>query len=140
MKVVAVSGGFDPIHKGHVRLIKAAMKFGDKLIVILTRDDQLIVKKGDFFMDYEERKKIIEYGLREGDEVVENIDSDITICKSLRKYKPDIFAQGGDRVPGNVVEKEVDICYEIGCKIIYNVGGGKAQSSSWLVNRWKQAL
>ena len=138
MKGVAVSGGFDPIHKGHVRHIKAAMKLGSKLIVILTRDDQLAAKKGYYFQDYEERKEIIEYGLRPRDTVVPNIDDDITDCKSLAHYRPNVLCQGGDRIPGNVVPKEIEVCNQIGCKIIYGVGGDKIQSSSWLVNRWKQ--
>lgn len=138
MKVAMVSGGFDPLHVGHVRHIKAAMKLGDELIVVLTRDDQLVEKKGYAFMPYEERKEIIEYGLRMRDTVVPNIDDDITVRKSLTHYRPNIFCQGGDREPGNIVVEEVEICKEIGCKVVYGVGGDKVQSSSWLVNRWKQ--
>ena len=60
MITVAVSGGYDPIHIGHVRSIREGKKLGDKLIIILTRDDQLIQKKGYYFMPYEERKEILE--------------------------------------------------------------------------------
>jgi D-beta-D-heptose 7-phosphate kinase/D-beta-D-heptose 1-phosphate adenosyltransferase len=110
---------------------------GDKLIVVLTRDDQLMQKKGYVFMSYEERKEILK-AIRGVDEVVPNIGDGIDMCRSLIHYRPNVFAQGGDRVPGNIVEEEVEVCKEIGCKIVYGVGGGKIQSSSWLVKKWKQ--
>jgi len=134
MITVAVSGGFDPVHIGHIRSIKEAKKLGDKLMIILTRDDQLIIKKGYYFMPYEERKEIL--GRIEGvDRVVPNIDSDITSNESLEYYRPDIFAKGGDRTEDNMPEIEKDICAKIGCKIVYGIGGEKIQSSSYLVER-----
>ena len=133
-KIVATAGSFDPVHIGHVRHFKEAKKLGDYLLVILTRDDQLIKKKGFIFMLYQERKEILE-AIKWVDEVVENVDEGITSTKSLEKYKPAIFAKGGDRTPDNMPLEEIEVCKKIKCDIIYNVGGGKIQSSSELAKR-----
>lgn len=132
MRVVAVSGGFDPIHIGHIRSIKEAKELGGRLIVILTRDDQLVVKKGYAFMPYEERKAILE-SIKWVDEVVENVDKGIESFESLNLYKPNIFAKGGDRILDTMPIREIEICERIGCRIVYGIGGGKIQSSSQLV-------
>ena len=132
--LVAVSGGFDPIHIGHIRSIEKARKLGDKLIIILARDDQLIRKKGYYFMPFEERKEILER-IEGVDRVVPNIDNDITSNESLEYYRPDIFAKGGDRTEDKMPEIEKSICAKIGCKIAYGIGGDKIQSSSSLVKR-----
>ena len=128
--VVAVSGGFDPVHIGHIRYLKEAKKLGDKLLVILNTDDFLIRKKGKPFMVFAERKEILE-AIRWVDEVVPSVDNDQTVCQSLRQYKPDIFAKGGDRTISNIPEK--DTCTELGIKMVFGVGGTKIQSSSWLI-------
>ncbi|MDA2935961.1 adenylyltransferase/cytidyltransferase family protein [Patescibacteria group bacterium AH-259-L05] len=139
--VVAVSGGWDPIHIGHVRLFRAARKLGDKLIVILNNDNWLIKKKGHVFMPGAERKEIIEE-LASVDEVVltqhPEHPKDMSVCKELEIIHPDIFANGGDRTKKNI--PEVATCKKIGCKMIFNVGkGGKLQSSSWLVDKFQKA-
>ncbi|OGO20808.1 MAG: hypothetical protein A2144_03385 [Chloroflexi bacterium RBG_16_50_9] len=134
MITVAVSGGFDPVHVGHIRSMKEAKKIGDKLMVILTRDDQLIQKKGYYFMPYEERKEILE-SIAGVDRVVPNIDAGITSNGSLEYYRPDVFAKGGDRTEDKMPEVEKMICAKIGCEIVYGVGGDKIQSSSSLVKR-----
>jgi len=132
MLVVAVSGGFDPIHKGHVRYIKQAMELG-RVIVILTRDDQLEAKKGSAFMGYEERKEILEAIIGNRGEGVSNIDSTIASIDSIRKYKPDIFAKGGDTWDIDNLP-EADVCKELGIKVVFGVGGvEKVQSSSQLI-------
>lgn len=128
--VVAVSGGFDPIHIGHIRYFKEAKKLGDELLVILNTDDFLIRKKGKPFMIFDERKEILE-AIRWVDEVVASVDNDQTVCKSLRYYRPDIFAKGGDRTIDNIPEKET--CNELRIKMFFGVGGPKIQSSSWLI-------
>lgn len=128
--VVAVSGGFDPVHIGHIRYLKEAKKLGDKLLVILNTDDFLIRKKGKPFMVFAERKEILE-AIRWVDEVVPSVDNDQTVCQSLRYYQPDIFAKGGDRTISNIPEK--DTCTELGIKMVFGVGGTKIQSSSWLI-------
>ena len=132
MITVAVSGGFDPVHIGHIRSVTEAKKLGDELVVILTRDDQLIRKKGYCFIPYDERKEIME-SIVGVDRVVPNIDDDITSNKSLEYYRPDIFAKGGDRTEDNMPEIEKVLCEKIGCRIVYGVGGAKIQSSSSLV-------
>lgn len=131
MKKVAVSGGFDPLHVGHINLFKDAKKLGDYLVVILNSDEFLMTKKKYIFMPFEQRKEMIE-SIRWVDEVVPCIDKDQTVCQTLRKIKPDIFANGGDRNKKNI--PEVAICQEIGAQMVFNIGGGKIQSSSWLVN------
>jgi len=137
--VVAVSGGFDPLHYGHVRMFKAAKKLGDELVVILNNDNWLADKKGRPFMPQEERKEIIE-SIKWVDRVVltdhksGEYFTDKSVCKSLRKVRPDIFANGGDRHPDGDPIPEVELCEELGIKVVYNVGkGGKVQSSSWLI-------
>ena len=134
-KVVAVSGGFDPVHAGHLSYIKNAMKLGDRVIVILSRNDQLEAKKGYFFMDYFERKVILEAIVGSNGVVVENIDENITSCQSLRLYKPHIFAKGGDTWDKENLPEQV-VCEELGIKVVFGVGGfNKAQSSSKLVEK-----
>ncbi len=131
---VLVSGGFDPIHPGHVRLFHNAKKLGDKLIVLLNNDNWLKKKKGFTFFNEEERKEIIK-GLRDVDEVRltshQSNPKDMSVCADLLKIKPNVFAQGGDRKKGALPGCEVEVCATIGCRMVYNVGpGGKVQSSS----------
>jgi D-beta-D-heptose 7-phosphate kinase/D-beta-D-heptose 1-phosphate adenosyltransferase len=135
--VVATGGGFDPIHKGHVRLFKEAKKLGDILIVMLNSDEQLIKKKGStFYPSQNERKEIIE-SIKYVDKVIIDPGKNITCEEALKLIKPDILAKGGDRIADGMPEIELNICKELGCKIIYNVGGAKIQSSSWLIKRVK---
>lgn len=139
--IVAVSGGFDPLHAGHVRMFKEAKKLGDYLVVILNNDHWLKAKKGYAFMSAKERKEIIE-NLKAVDKVVitshKPRSKDMSVCTELRKIKPTIFANGGDRKRHNV--PEVAVCREIGCKMVFNIGhGGKMQSSSWLLEKYLQS-
>lgn len=134
--VVAVSGEWDPIHVGHVRLFEEAKKLGDKLVVILNNDNWLRKKKGYVFMNEKERREVL-LALAAVDEVVitshKANPSDMSVCAELKKVKPRIFANGGDRTLKNI--PEVAACRGIGCKMVFNVGkGGKVQSSSWLVS------
>lgn len=136
-KVVAVSGGFDPVHPGHIRLFKEAKGLGDKLVVILNNDNWLVAKKKFNFMHEKERREVIE-AIRYVDEVVitrhpKNTE-DMSVCESLARIKPDIFANGGDRKADNI--PEYDLCRKLGIKMVFNVGeGGKVQSSSSLVDK-----
>ena len=139
-KVVAVSGGFDPIHIGHVRMFEEAKKLGDKLVVILNNDNWLRKKKQCIFMGQNERSAIIG-ALKPVDRVVltkhKNNDSDVSVCQALKELKPDIFANGGDRKPSGDPVPEVDVCKKLGIKMVYNIGrGGKMQSSSWLLEKY----
>jgi len=128
---VAVSGGFDPIHIGHLELFRQSKNLGHRLIVILNSDRFLLEKKGYVFMPFNERKKILE-SIDSIDEVVECIDEDNTVRKTLKKVRPDIFANGGDRVDDNIPEKET--CNKLGIKMCFGIGGfDKQQSSSNLI-------
>lgn len=133
-KIVAVSGGFDPIHVGHVRMIQEAAALGDELVVILNNDHWLKKKKGYVFMPQDQRREIIE-AMKGVTRVVftghgEN-DDDRSVCRELREIHPDIFANGGDRFADNIPEAVV--CKELGIETVFNIGaGGKVQSSSWL--------
>ena len=138
--IVVVSGGFDPIHLGHVRLMEAAKKLGDKLIIILNNDNWLTKKKGFVFINQRERKGIIK-ALRCVDDVIISSHpknpKDMSVCKELKKIKPNIFANGGDRTNKNT--PEVPLCESMDCKMVFNVGhGGKIQSSSWLLSNYMQ--
>ena len=139
-KVVVVSGGFDPIHKGHVNLLKEAKKLGDKLVVIMNNDNWLKNwKEKGVFMKQEDRVEILK-AIRHVDEVYitkHTLDKkDISVCEALREIKPDIFANGGDRFEDNI--PEVKVCNELGIKMVFNVGGEKMESSSELVKRFKE--
>src|SRR3989344_6462520 len=136
--VVAVSGGMDPIHIGHIRLIQDAKKLGDKLVVILNNDNWLKKKKSLIFMHQNERKEIIE-AIKGVDEVILTDHGpnpqDMSVSKELAKIKPDIFANGGDRTATNI--PEAPVCKKIGCEMVFSVGqGGKIQSSSWLLAKY----
>lgn len=140
--VVAVSGGFDPLHYGHVRMFQEAKKLGDRLVVILNNDHWLMRKKGHVFMPQEERKEILE-ALRVVDDVVITDhapgDADRSVCRALEALKPDIFGNGGDRHPEGDPVPEVALCEKLGIKMVYNLGvGGKVQSSSWLTARARE--
>lgn len=132
-KVVAVSGYWNPLHRGHIRLFKAAKKLGEYLIVIVNNDEQVKLKGRKPFFNEKERMEIIS-ALRAVDNVILSIDKDKTVCKTLELIKPDIFANGGDRNQKNIPETAV--CKKMNCKMVFNVGrGGKIQSSSWLIKK-----
>ena len=128
-KLVVVSGGFDPIHVGHLRLFEEAGKLG-KLMVVVNSDQFLIRKKGYCLMPLSERLKIVA-SIRGVWVAIPAIDKDDTVCKTLDFIKPHIFANGGDRTVKNVPETEV--CRKHGIKMVFGVGGDKVQSSSNLV-------
>ena len=139
MKVSIVSGGFDPLHVGHIELFERAKKLSDELWVILNSDKFLTNKKGKPFMPFDERKKILK-SLRVVDLVIPCIDKDQTVCKTLKKLKKPLaitdtelfFCNGGDRTSGKNTP-EHKLCEEIGIETVYGLGK-KIQSSSWLTN------
>jgi len=131
---VAVSGGMDPVHKGHVRMIQEAAKFGD-VIVILNSDEWLMRKKGYIFMSWEERAEILS-AIKGVKKVVPVDDSDGSVCEALRRENPTYFANGGDRTNKNTPEMEV--CAELEISMLWGVGGEKIQSSSELVANVKK--
>jgi D-beta-D-heptose 7-phosphate kinase/D-beta-D-heptose 1-phosphate adenosyltransferase len=138
--VVAVSGGFDPIHVGHIRMFYEAKALGDELVVILNNDNWLKKKKGTFFMPQKERKELIE-AIKWVDRVVltghKPNSTDMSVCSELKEIRPTIFAKGGDRNIKNIPSGEVELQKTIGYKVVENVGrGGKIQSSSWLLGKY----
>ncbi len=130
---IAVSGGFDPVHFGHVKMIESAADYGD-VIVILNSDAWLLRKKGFVFMPWGERAAILR-AFKCVKRVVAVDDEDGTVCKALRLVEPDFFANGGDRTLKNSVSKEGKLCEQLGIKRLYGIGGMKIQSSSELVKK-----
>ena len=139
MKVVIVSGGFDPIHSGHIAYFKSAKELGDKLIVALNSDEWLVNKKGKFYNPNSERKAIIE-NILFVDLVIDFEDDDLgsatnALIKVKQMYPDDelIFANGGDRNKENIPEMSVDKI-----KFEFSVGGDdKKNSSSWILKDWQ---
>lgn len=132
-KIIAVSGGFDPVHWGHVKMIREAAAHGD-VLVIANSDEWLMRKKGYVFMPWSERAYILEN--IKGVTLVSNVDdNDNTVCEALRRHNPDFFANGGDRKQDNT--PEMIVCQELGIELLWNIGGGKIQSSSDLVAKSK---
>jgi|TARA_B110000495_G_scaffold202267_1_gene221909 cytidyltransferase-like protein len=137
-KVVLVTGGFDPLHSGHIAYFKAAKTLGDTLIVGLNSDEWLERKKGRAFMPWNERLCIIN-NLSVVDEVFTFMDDDdtaINFIKQVKAHYPTdklIFANGGDRTAYNIPEMVVD-----GVEFEFGVGGkDKINSSSWILEEWK---
>ncbi|MDQ3244939.1 MAG: adenylyltransferase/cytidyltransferase family protein [bacterium] len=137
-KIVLISGGFDPIHIGHIRYINEAKKLGDKLVVALNNDHWLRLKKGREFMSAKERKEILE-SLASVDRVIitshKKGTKDISVCSEIKKIKPHIFANGGDRFADNI--PEFILCKKMDVKMVFNVGrGGKIRSSSEMLKAY----
>lgn len=129
---VMVSGGFDPVHVGHIRMIREAAKYGD-VIVIANSDEWLHRKKGFNFMDFKSRHEILDS--IKGVILVDSVDdSDGTVCDALRRHTPTYFANGGDRGKDNT--PEVLLCKELGIELLWGIGGEeKIESSSDLVRK-----
>ena len=132
---IVVSGGFDPMHRGHVQMIREASHYGN-VVVVLNSDEWLIRKKGYKFMSFEERAFIL--GNIKGVSVVTNVlDGDDTVCEALRRIKPDYFANGGDRHAKSTPESV--FCKNNSIETLWGIGGeNKSNSSSWILKQWKE--
>ena len=141
-KIVLITGGFDPLHSGHIAYIKAARELGDSLIIGLNSDEWLRRKKGQEFMPWEERATIIAE-LQNVVRVINFDDSDNSAkdaIKKVRALNPQariIFANGGDRTKENI--PEMDLLSEmLHLDFVFGVGGeDKKNSSSWILQEWK---
>jgi cytidyltransferase-like protein len=138
MKLVICTGGFDPLHSGHVRYLKEARDLGDTLLVGINSDSWLTRKKGAPFMPFEERAAVVKH-LEFVDSVTDFDDSDGSAIKLLEwakknfPYAEILFANGGDRTDKNIPEMSVE-----GVKFAFGIGGfNKANSSSWILEEWK---
>ena len=132
---VMVSGGFDPVHVGHIRMIRAAAQHGN-VIVVANSDNWLFRKKGFVFMEFAKRSEIL--NSIKGVIIVDSVnDDDGTVCEAIRRHKPTYFANGGDRGKTNTPEQSV--CAELGVELLWGVGGDdKVDASSDLVNRFRE--
>lgn len=140
MNIVLVTGGFDPLHTGHLRYFESARALGDRLIVGVNSDQWLQRKKNRAFMPWSERSSVVA-SLRTVDEVLDFDDSDDSACAAiltlLQRYPNDtiIFANGGDRTADNIPEQQIKsprLRFEFG------VGGTeKINSSSWILDEWR---
>lgn len=141
MKIVIISGFFDPIHVGHIDYINEARELGDKLIVIVNTDFQAKLKKGKSFMQEQDRIKIIN-NIKAVDESWLSADKDMSVCKTLgilnglNEDNKLIFANGGDRKAGNIPEYK--LAKKLGIKLEFNVGGEKTRSSSELIKNMEK--
>ena len=135
-KVVATSGGFDPIHPGHISCIIESKKYGDTLVVIVNGDNFLRSKKGKPFQDLETRSLIVS-GIAGVDYVIPfEIKNDQTVVKALEKIKPDVFTKGGDRVDETTIP-EWEVCKKHGIEIVTGIGADKKWYSSWFLQDWE---
>ena len=137
--LIILSGGFDPVHKGHIRMFKAASELGE-VIVGLNSNQWLIRKKNNFFMPFEERKEILE-SVKYIGRVYKFNDDDESACDLIKnvynKFNDDFnifFGNGGDRT--NKTTPEVTFCSENNIEMVWGLGGGKIQSSSTLLKKW----
>ena len=146
--IYMTSGGFDPMHIGHVRCIKETARLAGcssthpsemkgLVVVVVNADSFLIRKKGYAFMPLQERMEIID-SIKGVDFVVpwEALPPDQTVIGAISKLQPKFFTKGGDRFDASNIP-EWEICQQIGCEILTGIGGDKIQSSSSLVNRSK---
>ena len=139
MKVVIVSGFFNPLHGGHLDMIEAATKLGDRLIVVVNNDQQQVEKKGKVILQETSRARLLR-ALRMVDEVVIALDKDMTVIETLAflaSQSPDdelVFANGGDRDSARVVP-EAEVCEKYDIQMVFGVGGDNKKDSSTRINQ-----
>lgn len=133
--IVCTSGGFDPIHPGHISCILDSKQYGDTLVVVVNGDEFLRVKKGKAFQDVKTRCMIVS-AIRKVDYVIPfEIEGDQTVCEALRRIRPAKFTKGGDRTDYTNIP-EWDVCQEHNIEIVPQVGLSKEWSSSDFLKEW----
>lgn len=143
---VLITGGFDPIHSGHLNAITSASSIG-KVVIGLNSDAWLIRKKGSFLLPYSER-----YIITKNLTCVHSVlppwdDSNNTACEAIQEFynryrgkgAPLFFANGGDRTPTETSSAEFDMCISLGIYSVFGIGGSKTASSSNFINNYIQA-
>lgn len=134
MSLIVLSGGFDPVHVGHIRMIQEAARRYDRVGIILNSDAWLTRKKGSPFMCWDERHEVMSSIV--GVSFVTGVDDrDGSVCSALRLLRPDAFGNGGDRTASNT--PEMKLCDELSIDLVWGLGGGKVQSSSDLTRKFK---
>ena len=139
MKIIIVSGYFNPLHGGHLDMIEAAAKLGDHVVVIVNNDKQQLLKKGKIILDEKNRLRLMR-ALKGVDQVVLSIDEDPTIIKTLEMVAEQhpgdelIFANGGDRDSAKEVP-EADVCERYGIEMMFDAGGVEKTDSSTRINQ-----
>lgn len=125
-QTIALSGGFDIIHPGHIRMIKGAQNFG-RVIILLNSDEWILKKRGIVMMPWHERKEIL-LSIK-GIETVERVnDTDGTVCEALKRLRPNVFGNGGLRVDRNTPERQ--LCNDLGIVCVWGLGGGERDAYS----------
>ena len=132
---VVIAGKFDPLHEGHIDHIVRASRLG--YLTVITHRDEVISKERECMIPLWARIDVIEglmllYQIK--GEVMVSLDDDGSCVETLRYLSPDIFAKGGDRTPENMPQREIDVCAEIGCRIVYGVGDLLNSSSKILLS------
>ncbi|MFZ2803960.1 MAG: adenylyltransferase/cytidyltransferase family protein [Patescibacteria group bacterium] len=135
--IVCTSGGYDPVHPGHLSVIAESKKFGDTVVVIVNGDGFLTHKKGKPFQDLETRCRIMSYAKGADFVVPFEIEDDQTVREALRRLKPNVFTKGGDRCSPETIP-EWDVCQELGIRVETGVGEPKNWSSSEFLAKWKE--
>jgi len=134
-RIVVTSGGFDPIHPGHISSIQDSGQYGDAVVVVVNGDAFLAAKKGKPFQDLATRCLIVA-AIRGVDVVVPfEVEDDQTVREAIRRIRPDVFTKGGDRVDSTSIP-EWDVCHELGVEVVTGVGAEKQWSSSWFLEDW----
>ena len=137
-RIVVTSGGYDPVHPGHISSIQESHRYGDVVVVVVNGDAFLTAKKGRPFQDLETRCLVVS-AIRGVDYVVPfEIEGDQTVREALRRLRPHVFTKGGDRLePRSIPEWEV--CQELGIEVVTGVGEDKRWSSSWFLSAWSSS-
>lgn len=123
---IALSGAFDPLHVGHVRMIKSAVNFG-RVIIILNSDNWVQKKKGYLLTTWQDRKELL-LSISGVSEVIKVDDSDDTVCEALERLRPTVFGNGGYTTRNNTPERE--LCLKLDIRLVWGLGGGEKDAYS----------